>query len=426
MPPALFPLRKTVLGLALGLSLGMVACGRPPQQGGAPPAVPVTLETLEPGTFEDTSEFVGSLEAEQRVELRPETNGRITQIFVQPGDAVSPGQPVMQLRPDQAQAQVEGAQAGADAARYGRDAAQAQLEAAQAQLLQTESDVQLAEVEFRRTKSLVEDGALSAQDLDRSQNQLEVARAAQRRAEDNVRAAQSQLQQAASTLNQAQADVQVNQENLGFTQVTAPIAGFMGDILFKVGDYVSTGQTVTTITENRELYLRIQVPTTRSAQLRPGLPVELVDPNTGEPLATGSLNFVSPEVNTNAQSILVRARFPNEAGVLREGQFVRARIIWNTTSALLVPTIAISRVGGQSFVFVAEEQVTDEGQTLQVVSQRPVQLGAIQGNTYRVLDGLEAGEQIAVTNILKLQDGVPIQPETEEASAATDSGTTGQ
>ena len=420
MPLASVAFRKTVVGLALSLSLaGTTACGRAQQQAGPPAAVSVTLETLESGTFEDTSDFVGSLEAEQRVELRPETNGRITQIYVQPGDAVSPGQPIMQLRPDQAHARVEGAQAGADAARYGRDAAQAQLEAAQAQLLQAESDVQLAEVEFRRTKSLVADGALSKQDLDQAQNQLEVAQASQRRAEDNVQAAQSQLQQAASTLNQAQAQVQVDQESLDFTQVAAPIAGFTGDITVKIGDYVSTGQTITTITENRELFLRIQVPTTRSRQLRTGLPVELVDPNTGEPLATGSVNFVSPEVDPNAQSILIRARFPNEAGTLREGQFVRARIIWNTTSALLVPTIAVSRIGGQSFVFVAEEEVTDDGQTLQVVSQRPVQLGALQGNRYRVLEGLEAGEQIAVTNILKLQDGIPIQAETQEASATS-------
>ena len=95
--------------------------------------MPVTLEILEPGTFENTSEFVGSLQAEQRVELRPEANGRITQIFVQPGDAVRAGQPVMQLKPDQAQARVAGGP-GSELKRlaYGRDAAQAQLEAAQA------------------------------------------------------------------------------------------------------------------------------------------------------------------------------------------------------------------------------------------------------------------------------------------------------
>jgi len=420
MPPSSSPFRKTLLSIALSLSLVSAACSRPEQQAGGPPAVSVKLETLEPGTFEDTSDFVGSLQADQRVDLRPEASGRITQIFVEAGDAVGPGQPILQLRPEQAQAQLEGSRAGADAARYGRDTAQAQLEASQAQLLQAQSDVQLAEVEFRRTKSLVEDGALSAQDLDQSQNQLEVARASQRQAEDNVRAAQSQLQQAASSLNQAQAQVQVNQETVDFNQVNAPIAGFVGDILFKVGDFVSLGETITTITENRELFLRIQVLTTRSGQLRSGLPVELVDPNNGVALATGSLSFVSPEVDSSAQSILVKARFPNEAGTLREGQFVRARIIWNTTSALLVPTIAVSRIGGQSFVFVADEQATEDGQTSQVVSQRPVELGAIQGNSYRILDGLEAGEQIAVTNILNLRDGVPIQVDAETSAASNE------
>jgi RND family efflux transporter MFP subunit len=408
------------LGLAVALSLVVAGCSKPQQQAGGPGAVPVQLQALQPGSFEDSTEFVGSLEAEQRVALKPEIDGRITQIFVTPGDGVGQGQPVVQLSPDQAQAQVAGAQAGAQAALYGRNTAQAQLEAAQAQLVQTQADVKLAEVNFRRTKSLVEDGALSRQELDNAQNQLAVTRAAQRQAEDNVRAAQAQLQQASSTLNQAQAQVNVNQTTLNYKQVNAPINGVIGDIPLKVGDYVSIGQTITTITQNGSLLLRLQVPSTRSAQLTVGLPVELIDPNSGNRLSTGSISFISPEVDPNAQAILVKARFPNEAGSLREGQYVRARIIWNTTSALLVPTVAVTRLGGQSFVFVAEENVTDDGQTLQVVSQRPVQLGALQGNRYRVLDGLEEGDRIAVTNILKLQDGVPIQPQTEDAAAASD------
>lgn len=419
MFPVISRSSRPLLGIAFGLSVFASACGGPPPQAGGPQAVPVQLQALEPGTFEESSAFVGSLEAEQRVDLQPEVAGRITQIFVSAGDAVSSGQPIMQLSPDQAQAQVSGSQAGAEAARYGRDTAQAQLEAAQAQLLQAESDVQLAEVEFRRTKSLVSDGALSLQDLDQSQNKLEVARASQKQAEDNVRAAQSSLQQAASTLNQAQAQVAVNQETLNFKQVRAPINGFVGDIGPKVGDFVAIGQTLTTITQNRELYLRIQVPTPHADDLRLGVPVQLIDPNTGFTLGTGSISFISPEVNSSAQSILVKARFPNDSGSLREGQFVRARIIWDTTTALLVPTVAVSRVGGQSFVFVADEKTGEDGKTMQVAAQRPVQLGGLQGNNYRVLDGLTSGEKIAVTNILKLRDGAPIKPDTESSSSSS-------
>lgn len=400
------------------MSLVSVACGGAPPQAGGPPAVPVQLQALEPGTFEDTSEFVGSLEAEQRVELSPEANGRITQVFVASGAGVGAGQPILQIRPDQAQAQVAGSIAGADAARFARDTAQAQLESAQAQLLQAEADVQLAEVEFRRTKSLVSDGALSVQDLDQAQNRLEVSRATQQQAEDNVRAAQSSLQQASSSLDQAQAQVAVNQEALSFTQVTAPISGLLGNLTVKVGDYVTPGQVLTTITQNQALLLNIPVPTTRAGELLIGsTPVQLVDPTTGTTLGTGSISFISPEVDVNAQSVLAKARFPNDSARLREGQFVRARIIWETTTSLLVPTVAVSRVGGQNFVFVADEQTGEDGQTRQVASQRPVQLGAIQGSNYRVLDGLQPGEEIAVTNILKLQDGVPIQAETGPSSA---------
>ena len=124
------------------------------RRGPTPPPCRSPWKFLEPGTFENTSEFVGSLQAEQRVELpaRSQWPHYPKNFCARPGDAVRAGQPVMQLKPDQAQARVAGAQAGAEAARYGRDAAQAQLEAAQAQLLQAEADVQLAEVEFRRTK----------------------------------------------------------------------------------------------------------------------------------------------------------------------------------------------------------------------------------------------------------------------------------
>ncbi|MGF1567890.1 MAG: efflux RND transporter periplasmic adaptor subunit [Nodosilinea sp.] len=410
-------LGSRLLGLTLTVSVLAAACGSRQPQAGPPPAVPVKLQVLQPGTFEDSSEFVGALEAETRVELKPQVDGRISQIYVASGDPVNPGQNIFQIDPTQSQAEMSGAQAGAEAARFGREAAQAQLQAAQAEVIRAQADLELATAEFGRIERLVTAGAVSRQDLDRARNELNVAQAAQKQAQESVRAAQSELQRADSTFNQAQAQVDVNQESLGFNLVTSPMAGFVGDFTLRVGDFVDVGQTITTIVQNQELFLRIQVPTTRSAQLRTGLPVELLDPQMGTPLATGSLIFVSPDVNTSAQSILVKARFPNDAGNLRDGQSVRARVIWSTTTALLVPTVAVSRLGGQSFVYVADEQTTEDGQTMQVASQRPVRLGSIQEGSYQVLEGLEAGDDVVVTNILKLQDGVPITPEAQASSS---------
>ncbi|PSR17899.1 efflux transporter periplasmic adaptor subunit [filamentous cyanobacterium CCP3] len=405
------------LGAVLALSLAVAACrqSQPPGAMG-PQAVPVRVQELQPGTFEEGSDFVGALEAEQRIELKPEVEGRVTQVLVSSGSTVARGQPVVQLSIEQVQSEVAANQAAAQAASFGRDAAQAQVDAAQAQLTRTQADVELAAVEFSRTERLVGAGALSRQDLDNARNQLNVAQAAQRQAEDNVRAAQAQLQQALSTFEQARAQVDVSQADVGFKQVVAPVAGRLGDVSLKVGDYVEAGQTLATITQNSELFLRIQVPTTRASQLRTGIPVELLSPDTGEPLATGSVNFISPEVDGDGQSILVKARFPNEAGNLRDGQFVRARLIWSTTATLLVPTVAVTRIAGQSFVFVATDQPQEDGQTQRVASQRPVQLGQIQGNNYQVIDGLQPGDDVIVTNILQLQDGSPITPEAQTSA----------
>ncbi len=406
------------LGAALALSLAVAACSQsqPPGAMDGPQAVQVQVQVLQPGTFEENSDFVGSLEAEQRIELKPEVDGRVTQVLASSGSAVARGQPVVQLSTDQVQSEVAVNQSSAQAAGFGRNAAQAQVDAAQAGLARAQADVELATVEFGRTKRLVEAGALSRQELDNAQNQLNVAQAAQRQASDNVRAAQAQLQQALSTFEQAQAQVDVSQANLGFRQVVAPVAGFLGDVSLKVGDYVQAGDSLATITQNSELFLRIQVPTTRASQLRTGIPVELLSPDTGEPLATGSVSFISPEVDGEGQSILVKARFPNEAGNLRDGQFVRARLIWSTTATLLVPTVAVTRIAGQSFVFVATDQPQEGGQTLRVATQRPVQLGPIQGGNYQVIDGLEAGDEVIVTNILQLQDGRPIDPEVQASA----------
>ena len=198
--------------------------------------------------------------------------------------------------------------------------------------------------------------------------------------------------------------------NLNQKQVVAPINGIVGDFSIKAGDYVSVGQTLTSIIKNDALDMRISVPSNNLAQLRMGLPVELLDANTGQQLTRGSISFISPQINSDAQSILVKARFNNADGKLRDGQYVRSRIIWNQQPGILIPTQAVNRLGGQSFVFVVEEDRSKEKPQF-VVHQKPVKLGDVQNDRYPVLEGIKAGDRVATSNILKLRDGAAIQPE---------------
>jgi multidrug efflux pump subunit AcrA (membrane-fusion protein) len=70
----------------------------------------------------------------------------------------------------------------------------------------------------------------------------------------------------------------------------------------------------------------------------------------------------------------------------------------------------VNRIGGQSFVYVVEED-RSKGAPQVVVHQKPVKLGDVQNDQYLILDGIKAGDRIATSNILKLRDGVPVQPE---------------
>ncbi|WP_414580726.1 efflux RND transporter periplasmic adaptor subunit [Scytonema sp. PCC 10023] len=401
-------LASKLLFPALLASVFTSACGKskPSAAASEPPPTPVKLQLLKSTTVQDVSEFVGRLEAQQRVSLQPEIQGRIESIPVSSGDRVQQGTPIVLLRPDRSGPELNSAIARVNSVKSAYGTAQAQVKAQEAQRLRDAANVELQKLQFQRAQQLVSAGAQAKQQLDIAQRDLNTAIATLRATEEQVQAAKASLNQAQANVREAEADTASARVSLQFKRVLAPITGEVGDFPVKVGDYVNTGQTLTTITQNDNLYLRISIPNNYLSQLRRGLPVELIDPNTKKRLVSGSINFISPEVDTGAQAVLTKARFSNKGGSLREGQFVRARVIWNERSGVLLPTVAVSNIGAQSFVFVAQNAGSK-----QTVRRVPVKLGAIQGQSYQVLDGVKPGDQIAVTRILTLRDGSPIQPE---------------
>lgn len=381
------------------------------KQTNQPAAIPVQWQKIEPGRVQNVSEFVGTLEAAERVEVKPQIQGQIQQILVRPGDRVEPGTPIMVLQPDQTVPQLEGYQVALENARTAREAAVRQKQVAQAQLATAHSDVELAQTNHERARFLLSQGAVGQFQYDQAKNNLDTARNRLTAAQEQLRVAEVGIAQADGTIRGAQTQVDTAQVNVGFKQVVSPMAGIIGDIPVNPGDYVTTGQTITSITQNQALDLRISIPSNENDKLRSGLPVELIDPNTKQKLATGSINFISPNVNAQAQSVLVKARFMNQDNRLKNGQFVQARVIWGQNPGILVPVTAVTRTGAQGFVYVitTESKTAESPQT--VVEQRPVTLGDIQGDRYEIVNGIKPGEQIATSNILKLRNGAPVQPQ---------------
>lgn len=384
------------------------------EQVNQPTAIPVQWQKIESGQVQNFSEFVGTLEAAQRVEVKPEIQGQIQKIFVQPGDQVKQGTPIMALKPDQTVPQLEGYVVALQNAKTARETAVRQRQVAQAQLATAQSDLELAQTNHERARYLVGQGAIGQFQYDQAKNNLDTARNRLTTAQEQLRVAEVGIAQADGKIREAQTQVDSAQVNVGFKQVLAPMAGVIGDIPVNPGDYVTTGQTVTRITQNEALDLRLSIPSNDNAKLQAGLPVELIDPNTKQKIATGSINFISPNVDPQAQSVLVKARFFNQDNQLKNGQFVQARVIWGQGSGILVPLTAVTRTGGQGFVYVItteKDQAKDAASTQSVVEQRPVVLGDVQGDQYEVVKGIQPGEQIAISNILKLRNGAPVQPQ---------------
>ena len=239
-------------------------------------------------------------------------------------------------------------------------------------------------------------------------SEAEVAQAKAKLAQLANGTRQEQIDRATAQVAQAQAQVRGFEIQLQETGVIAPFAGVIGDIPVKVGDYLKKGDPIATLTENKLLDLRLSIPLERQSQLRLGLPVEMLD-SQGKAIAIGQISFISPNVSANSQTILAKATFPNPNGELLNLQFVKAKVIWKEQPGILVPVIAVTRLGGQTFVFTAQKpEQPQPGMPPLIARQKPVKLGTIQGNNYQVIEGLQAGQKIIVAGILNLTDGAPI------------------
>jgi RND family efflux transporter MFP subunit len=357
-------MRRRCLKTAAGLAVVFVSACKG-GQAGPPPAFPPTPVAIAPARMtpiEDATEYVATLKSLRSTTVQPQIDGQITRISVKSGDRVRQGAELMQIDPRRQQAALSS-----------HEAERAALEAA----------VAFARQQAQRTSELLAAGAISQQEKEQADTAL-------RTAEANLRALTARVQE--------------QQVQLRYYTVAAPTGGVVGDVPVRVGTQVSPQTVLTTIDQNDMLELYVSVPVERAGELRNGLPIHLLGQEGAHSHGVTAVNFISPHVDDQTQSVLVKAQVRNPDGKLRGSQYVRARIIWKTTEGLVVPVTAVLRISGQFFAFVAE----DAGGKL-VAKQRAIKVGPIAGNNYPVLEGIKAGERVVTSGAQKLADGAPIQ-----------------
>ena len=324
--------------------------------------MPVKMVTIQPAPVKDVSEYVATLRSRHSTTLSPQVEGQITHIFVKSGDRVKAGAALMQIDPLKQAASVVSQEAQHEAKR---------------------AAVRYSAQQLERTRQLYSEGVTSKQNLDEAQSGYDTAVA-------ELKALEAQLKE--------------QQVQLQYYKVLAPTDGIVGDIPVHVGDRVATSTVLTTVDSVGALEAYVDVPVERSRSLAMGRKVELTD-SQGTLLAEGRISFISPRVNAEAQTVLVKATVDNSKGTLRTDQFIRARIIWGSQPGITVPVLSVARISGQPFVFVAEGD-----EKSMVAKQRRVQLGEIVGNDYIVLDGLKAGDRLILSGLQNLADGMAVKP----------------
>jgi RND family efflux transporter MFP subunit len=352
---------EIALGSALAvLVLGCKSTPTPAQAQVQAMPVQVTAITLSPVPSSDT--YVATIKSRRSATMQPQVDGNLTLIFVKSGDAVKAGQVLMQIDPLKQLATVQSQQG-----------TEAQKKAVY--------DYNQAEVE--RQRKLYEAGVTSRQAYDQAIQAFENSKA--------------DLAASAALTN-------TQKQQLAYYLIRAPFDGIVGDIPVHLGDYVSTTTVLTTVDENRDLEAYIYVPTERATVLRQNLPVEILD-SAGNVILKSNINFLSPQVDNGLQSILAKSPVPHSVQMLRNSQLVKARITWSTAPAPTVPVLAVTRIGGQPFVYVA----TPKGDGY-VAHQVAVTLGETVGNSYPVLSGLNPGDKVILSGLQFLQDGAPVKP----------------
>ncbi|MEQ8270903.1 efflux RND transporter periplasmic adaptor subunit [Algiphilus sp.] len=357
-----------LVGLVFGGVFGMKEFGRRAMVSFLEqmPTPPATVAASEVGTMRWNSRLrsVGSLVAENGTNVTNEAPGIVTTLHFQSGDTVEEGDLLLELDSD--------------------------TEAAQLARLEAESE--LAELTRKRRERLFELNSLSKADLDEAVSQANVARAA-------VKAQRALLEQ---------------------KRIRAPFSGKLGIRRVSIGQFVDAGTPMVALESVDPMEVDFSLPEGELPKVSPGQGVKVRVDGFPKEVFEGEILALESRVDSNTRNFDVRARLPNADGRLRPGQFARVEIdLPGQREVIVVPRTAVKYNSYGSSVFIVQED-PDKGpppenpnpnmppHTDLMVKQRFVELGEARGDFVEVVKGLEGGEKIATTGLLKLRNEMPV------------------
>ena len=363
---------RTFLFLVLGALVAACSSAEAPLQD---QAIPVRTVTVGKTSLDNVIELPGRVEPVRVAEVRARVTGIVQDRMYEEGTDVGKGQALFRIDPAELRASYAQTQASLERAR---------------------ATAANANAVVKRYRPLLEENAISGQEFD-------AAQAAAREANANVAQIQAQLRAASL--------------QLGYTTVRAPISGRAGRAAVTEGALVSQpeGTLMTRIEQISPIYVSFAQSATEVLKIRRAIADGQLDLSPGDAVEVrllfadgteydlpGVIEFLDFSVDESTGTVQLRAEFPNPDGLLLSGEFVNARIYAGKVSDVVaIPQRAITVTDGGGTVMIVDK----EGKA----APRPVKLGQLIGDDWVVESGLNPGDQVIVSNLQKLQPGMPVK-----------------
>ena len=313
-------------------------------------------------------EAVGTVEAENSVQVRPQINGALKSVLIKEGDRVKAGQLLFQI----------------DSATY-----QAQYNQALAQLARDRAQLENARAQQERLEPLLKREFITRQEYD-------VAVTSAKSLEATVQADQAAAEQA--------------RIQLSYARITAPISGRTGTLAIKAGNLVvagSTGTPLVTINTMDPILVAFRVPERQLDEIRSfqndrQMRIEILPERNAPPVATGKLVFVDNTVTAQTGTVLLKTRVENANEVIWPGQFVNVRIVLTIDpEAIVVPEAAVQPGQDGSFVYLIDDSNR--------VKVQPVKVARQVGGEVVIAEGVKGGDRVITEIPQALTPGGQVQ-----------------
>ena len=386
--------QKRLLTACLCTALLMSSCGIFGSKSDKEEVKEISLPVyrVDTGTAFITKEFLGTIEGKVNVEIRPQVEGLLDQIYVDEGDFVQKGQDLFKVNPQSYQELLNNAEAN-------ENVEKAKLEN--------------AKIELERIRPLVENEVISPVRLKKAESDYDIAKA---------------------SLAQATAAVASAKINMNFTTIKAPVSGYIGRIPKRIGNLVSSKdkEPITVLTDVHEVYVYFSMSesdflhfskakkeearkqlsagdTSHLSSFKPSVTLTLAD-GTSYP-HEGLVDAVAGQVNRNTGAISLRATFPNEENILRAGNTGTLNMTETKRGEMLIPQGATLTLQDKTFVM----KLDTAGKTVRQL----ITIGGSAGNKYIISSGLKKGDVIITEGFDKISEGMKINPVFPQVPAAS-------